>query len=162
MIKPWHLGPLVAAAALAASGYWWQAKKETWNPPPERKPDLPVLESMPQPVRVIAKDAVGRPLLWTSRRPVEKEEKKSSLEQELMQSRLTAVLESGKERVALLQRQDGSQLKITTETKPWRIESFDGRKAVFVSDGDRRVERPLEAGAAQPKGATPPARTRRL
>ncbi|MEZ5718454.1 MAG: hypothetical protein R3E55_08370 [Burkholderiaceae bacterium] len=48
--------------------------------------------------------------------------------------------------MAILQRPDGSPLKITTESTPWRIESFDGRKAVFVSADAQRIERPLEAG----------------
>ncbi|MBS0392342.1 MAG: hypothetical protein JSS19_15930 [Proteobacteria bacterium] len=75
------------------------------------------------------------------------------MEQEINQSRLTAVFESGRQRIALLQRPDGSPLKLTSDTKPWRLESFDGRKALFVSeDGAQRVERPLEAG---PKGPAP-------
>ncbi|MBL7088008.1 MAG: hypothetical protein ISS20_04270 [Acidovorax sp.] len=65
----------------------------------------------------------------------------------MTQSRLTAVLESGGERVAILQRADGSTLKITAVTQPWRIVSFDGRKAVFASADEGQVERPLEAGS---------------
>lgn len=148
MIKSWYLGPVLGAAALIASAYWWHAEKEWWSPPSARRPDLPKVEPMPEAVRVRAKQAVERPLLWTSRRPVAVDEKKSSLVTELMQSRLTAVLESGKDRVAILQRADGTTLKITGETKPWRVESFDGRKALFVSADDQRVERPLEAGSA--------------
>lgn len=146
MIKSWYLGPVLGAAALIASAYWWHTEKEWWSPPPARRPDLPKVEPMPEAIRVRAKQAVERPLLWTSRRPVAVDEKKSSLVTELMQSRLTAVLESGKDRVAILQRADGTTLKITGETKPWRVESFDGRKALFVSADDQRVERPLEAG----------------
>ncbi|MBV7428772.1 hypothetical protein KW843_00725 [Acidovorax sp. sif1233] len=73
----------------------------------------------------------------------------------MTQSRLTAVLESGLQRVAILQRADGTTLKITGETKPWRIESFDGRNAVFLSADDQRVERPLEAGSAAAPKAGP-------
>lgn len=153
MIKPWYLVPLVGGAALAASAYWWQAEKDRWTPPPARKPDLPKVEPMPAAVKIRAKQAVERPLLWTSRRPVAVEEKKTSIVTELMQSRLTAVFESGAERVAILQRPDGSTLKITGETKPWRIESFNGRKAFFISADDQRVERPLEAGAVPPPAA---------
>ncbi|WP_255577456.1 MULTISPECIES: hypothetical protein [unclassified Acidovorax] len=110
---------------------------------------------MPPVIKVRAKQAVERPLLWASRRPVAVEEKKTSLVTELLQARLTAVFESGKERVAILQRPDGSTLKITGETKPWRVESFDGRKALFVSADDQRVERPLEAGSAAAVKAGP-------
>lgn len=157
MIRYWLLGPAIAVAALAASAYWWTAEKDRWNPPPARKPDLPVVEPMPQPPQLGSRQALEHPLLWVSRRPIpvatEAEDKKVSQARELMQSRLTAVLESGANRVAILQRADGSILKITTETKPWRIESFDGRKAQFVSADDARVERPLEAGARQEAGA---------
>lgn len=150
MIKSWYLAPVLGIVAVAASAYWWDAEKERWTPPPPRKPDLPKVEPMPSVVRIRARQAVERPLLWTSRRPVAVDEKKSSMVNELMQSRLTAVLESGKDRVAILQRADGSTLKITGETKPWRVESFDGRKAFFVSADNQRVERPLEAGSAAP------------
>lgn len=147
MLKPWYLGPVLAVAALAASAYWWQAEKDRWTPPEARRPDLPKVESLPQSVPVRARQAVERPLFWVSRRPLDVDDKKGSLARELTQSRLTAVLESGGQRVAILQRADGSTLKITTETQPWRIVSFDGRKATFVSADDGRVERSLEAGS---------------
>jgi len=147
MIKPWYIFPVLAASALAASVYWWQAEKDRWTPPVARKPDLPKVEPLPQHASVRARQAIERPVFWTSRRPVEVDDKKNSLARELNQSRLTAVFESGRERVAILQRVDGSTLKITTETKPWRIESFDGRRATFVSADDGRVVRPLEAGS---------------
>jgi hypothetical protein len=148
MIKSWYLAPVVAALAVVASAYWWQAEKSRWSPPPPRKPDLPRVEAMPAAPRIRAMQAVERPLFWAARRPVAVDEKKSNLVSELMQSRLTAVFESGGDRVAILQKVDGTTLKITNETKPWRIDSFDGRKALFVSADDQRVERPLEAGAA--------------
>lgn len=146
MIKPWYLLPVLAASAVAASAYWWQAEKDRWMPPAALQPDLPKVEPLPEHARVRARQAVERPVFWASRRPVEVDDKKNSLARELTQSRLTAVFESGRERVAILQRADGSTLKITTDTKPWRIEAFDGRKATFVSTDDGRVERPLEAG----------------
>ena len=148
MIKSWYLAPVLGNVVVAASAYWWDAEKERWMPPPPRKPDLPTVEPMPNVVRIRARQAVERPLLWTSRRPVAVDEKKSSMVNELMQARLTAVFESGKERIAVLQRADGTTLKITGETNPWRVESFDGRTALFVSADNQRVERPLEAGAA--------------
>lgn len=156
MIKPWYMLPVLAAAALAASAYWWQAEKDRWVPPHALKPDLPKVEPLAQHPSVRARQAVERPVFWASRRPVEVDDKKNSLARELTQSRLTAVFESGRERVAILQRADGSTLKITTDTKPWRIEAFDGRKAIFVSADDGRVERPLEAGAPPAAARTPP------
>ena len=125
MIKPWYLAPLLAAAALVASAYWWQAEKDRWVPPKERRPDLPKVEPMPQSVPMRARQALERPVLWVSRRPLDVDDKKGSVARELTQSRLTAVLESGGERVAILQRADGSTLKITAATQPWRIVSFD-------------------------------------
>lgn len=146
MIKPWHFVPVLAAAALAASGYWWLAEKDRWIPPPPRKPDLPKVEPLQPHARVSARQALEKPLFWSSRRPIAVEEKKQSQSNELMQARLTAVLESGRESVAILQRPDGSTLKITAQSSPWRIDSFDGRKATFVSADNERVERPLEPG----------------
>lgn len=146
MIKPWYLLPVLAVSAVAASAYWWQAEKDRWMPPTALKPDLPKVEPLPKHAPIRARQAVERPVFWSSRRPVEVDDKKNNLARELNQSRLTAVFESGRERVAILQRADGSTLKITADTKPWRIEAFDGRKATFVSADDGRVERPLEAG----------------
>ncbi|MFT3813729.1 MAG: hypothetical protein QM740_10150 [Acidovorax sp.] len=151
-LKPWHIAPVLAVAAVAAAIGWWQMQKDRWSPPPALKPDLPQIEPMPAPAPFTAKQALARPLLWTSRRPSPVDEKKDGMAQEITQSRLTAVLESGRERVAVLQRANGTTLKVTTETAPWRIQSFDGRKAVFVS-GSQSVEKPLEAGKqAPPKG----------
>jgi len=161
MIRPWHLGPLLATAALAGSAYWWHTQKDAWTPPPARLPDLPKVEAMPAPVPAIAKQALERPLLWSSRRLAETGDKKSGMAQELAQARLMAVLESGKERVAVLQRKEGGTMKITAETKPWRLESFDGRKAVFLSADEQRVERPLEPGNPPPAPGGP-ARPRTL
>lgn len=144
MIKPWFLAPVVTVVALAASVFWWQSEKDRWTPPPARRPELPTVATIPQPARVVAKQALELPLFWSSRRPVEVDDKKGGLAKELMQSRLTAVLESGKDRIAILQRADGTALKITNATKPWRVESFDGRKAIFLSAGDQRVEKLLE------------------
>lgn len=155
MIKPWHLAPMLAIVALTTSAYWWKDGKGAWNPPPARVPELPQAEAMPGPAPLKATHALERPLLWSSRRVVESGDKKSGMAQELMQSRLMAVFESGQERVAVLQRKDGATMKITAETSPWRLESFDGRKARFVSSDAQQVERPLEAGSSVPAKGQP-------
>ncbi|NCU67433.1 hypothetical protein GWK50_16545 [Acidovorax sp. 210-6] len=72
-----------------------------------------------------------------------------------MQSRLMAVFESGKERVAVLQRKDGSVFKISVASEPWKLQSFDGRKAYFVAADGQRAERPLEPGNPPPAKANP-------
>lgn len=150
--KPWLLAPVLAALALGVSGYWWHTQRATWSPPPARTPDLPVFEPIPGARAAVIRHAQERPVLWVSRRPPQVDEKKKDEAADaLSQSRLMAVVESGSQRVAMLQQPDGSKLKITTETKPWRIESFDGRKAQFVSADGRRIERLLEAGAPPPK-----------
>lgn len=162
MIKPWFFAPLVALIAVIVSGLWWQSEKDRWKPPPARKPDLPSVAAMPPPMPVLAKQALESPLFWASRRPVEVDDKKGGLAKELTEARLTAVLESGTQRVAILLRADGTTLKINNETKPWRLDSFDGRKAVFFAQGDQRVEKQLEvlAPAAATSADRGPARAR--
>lgn len=147
MIRIWWFVPAFAIAALAVSTYWWHIEKDAWQPPNAKLPDLPSVAVLPVRAMPMTTQSLERPLFWTSRRPDLVGEKKSGLSQELEQSRLMAVLESGAERVALLKRVDGSVMKVNTTSSPWRLESFDGRKAVFVSLDSVRVDRPLEAGA---------------
>lgn len=156
MIKPWYVLPLALVSAIAVSALWWQNEKDRWVPPQPLKPDLPKVEPLPQHERALAKQALAQPVFWASRRAVDVDDKRSNLAQELAQSRLSAVFESGRERVAILQRPDGSTLKLTTETKPWRIESFDGRSATFVSADDGQVTRPLEPGNPPAAKTAPP------
>ncbi|MBS0506422.1 MAG: hypothetical protein JSR53_03460 [Proteobacteria bacterium] len=92
--------------------------------------------------------------MWTSRRPVESKAQNQQ-EQELAQARLLAVVESGGSRIALLQRANGTPMKLTSETKPWRLLSFNGRQAQFLSDDGRRVDLQLEYA---PPAAQPPRR----
>lgn len=149
MIRPWHFIILLAAACLGASAFWWQTKNDAWNPPPPLLPELPQAVALPLPVAVAAPQARARPLLWSSRRPVEVkiDKAKSDQQRDMSQSRLLAVLETGGERVALLRRQDGAAVKLTAQTRPWRVESFDGRLAVFSSGDGQRVELALERSA---------------
>ena len=153
MIKPWHLGPVLAAAALGASAYWWHIHKNDWSAPAARKPDLPQYSPIEQPTAPATAQTLARPVMWTTRRPIElkAQSQKNQLEQELAQSRLLAVLESGGSRIALLRRANGTPMKLTADTQPWRLQSFDGRRAQFLSDDNQRVDLPLEYGpAAQP------------
>ena len=156
MKKPWIVVPMLAAAALVASAYWWKTHQNDWSPPLPRQPDLPQYIPMASPSSVSTVQALARPLLWTNRRPVESknESQKNQQELELAQSRLLAVLESGGDRIALLQHANGTLLKLTSESKPWRLESFDGRRAIFFSDEAKRSELFLEY-------ATPPASQQR-
>lgn len=154
MTKPWQLAPGLALAALAVSGWWWQTGKDAWQAPSARQPELPAVTELAPPPVFRSQQALERPLLWTSRRPTGTGDPKGGFAQELMESRLTAVFASGKSQLAVLQRKDGSSLKLGTDSKPWRIESFDGRKAVFVSADQQRVERLLEhVPGSEPKPA---------
>lgn len=159
MTKPWQVAPLLAVAALAASAWWWQTGKNAWRAPPARMPELPAVAELPSQPVFHAQEALKRPLLWMSRRPISVGDPKGGFAKDLMESRLTAVFASGKDKLAILQRKDGSILKLSTDSKPWRIESFDGRKAVFMSVDQQRVERPLEhAASPEPKPGQPQGR----
>ena len=71
MKKPWIVVPMLAAAALVASAYWWKTHQNDWSPPLPRQPDLPQYIPMASPSSVSTVQALARPLLWTNRRPVE-------------------------------------------------------------------------------------------
>lgn len=76
MIKPWYMVPVLAAVALAGSAAWWHAKKDQWHAPAPRIPDLPRFEVLPSPSSAMAKQALERPLFWTSRKPADSGDKK--------------------------------------------------------------------------------------
>lgn len=154
MMRLWFMAPVLAGVAVAGNVYWWQLNRDAWQPPIARLPDIPNIAPMPQRVDAGAQQALQRPLLWTSRRPIPVNDKRAGIAQELQQSRLMAVLESGDEHVALLRRNDGSVMKITAISNPWKLDSFDGRRAVFISPDGQRVDRPLEPGTAAPTGAS--------
>ena len=150
MMRLWPIIPMLAGIAVASNVYWWQLKRDAWQPPAAKVPDIPSIAPMPPRVEVGTLQALQRPLLWTSRRPIPVNDKKSGVVQELQQSRLMAVLESGNERVAILRRSDGSVMKITATSDLWKLEAFDGRRAIFVSPEGQRVDRPLEPGSPAP------------
>lgn len=153
MIRLWHFAPVLAGIAIAGNVAWWDMKRDAWEPPVAKVPDVPDIAPMPSRSPALVTQALQRPLLWTSRRPIPVNDKKAGIAQELLQSRLMAVLESGNERVAILRRADGSVLKITAVSDPWKLEAFDGRRAIFVSPEGQRVNRPLEPGNPVPAGA---------
>lgn len=155
IFRSWLAAPVLAAISVAACAYWWGQERDLWNPPSALKPDLPKTESLAPFATVHAKQADARPVFWSARRPVEKDEKKDSATNELMTARLSAVFESGGARIALLQRADGSPMKVTGNSSPWRIQSFDGRRGVFLSSDGRQVDRPLEAGSAPTAAVVP-------
>ena len=161
MMRPWLFVPWLALAAVVASVGAWQVRKDHWQPPSPHAPELPELAALPSVEPVSMTQALAHPVLWAARQPVEQGGGKAEPEPELAQARLLAVVSAGKEQIALLTAKDGSSLKLTSQTSPWKLERFDGRTAVFVSTAGKRVQRPLERQAAPPPtlpSAQPPAR----
>lgn len=154
MIRWWPIAPVLAGVAIAGNIAWWDMKRDAWQPPMARVPTIPDIAPMPPRIPTGSLLALQRPLLWTSRRPIPVNDKKAGIAQELQQSRLMAVLESGSERVAILRRNDGSVMKITAISIPWRLEAFDGRRAIFVTSDGLQVDRPLEPGNLAPTGVS--------
>ena len=162
MRRTWTLLLALAAMALLAALAWWLLGRSAWRPPSPIKPALPEIAAVERTAGSHGKSALQAPLFWSSRTPVEvgeAEKKESAAEAELSQLRLMAVLESGGQRVALLQRPDRSVLKLDSAQPEgeWRLESFDGLVAVFVSGAGQRVERPLERASSAPPGRPAPA-----
>jgi hypothetical protein len=145
MIKPWHLVPFLAAAALAGAATWWDTSKEEWTPPPARLPEIPPIKAIPLPAPINATAARERPVLWSSRRVRKVVTKDASQLEDLGQSRLLSVVQSGSTLIALLRRKDGSLLKLTQDSAPWRVESCDGLIARFVSTDGQNVSLQLQA-----------------
>ena len=150
----------VAVVAVLVGIAWWVVGRSAWQPPAPVRPALPEI-AQTEPVSAAGgKAALEAPLFWTSRAPVESGEVKVEVapESEMSRMRLMAVLESGGQRVALLQRPDRSVLKLDSaeSSQDWRLESFDGVTAVFVSRDGQRVERSLEK---TPGSATAPPRS---
>lgn len=159
MKRTWGFLLILAALALVASAAWWLFARSGWRPPTPIKPALPDIAVMTGFDAPQGRVAYEHPLMWSSRAPVEVAEAtpEAAPESEIAQLRLMAVLESGGQRVALLQRPDRSVLKIDSAYPEgdWRLDTFDGLVAVFISGAGQRVERPLERAAA----ATAPARS---
>ena len=146
---------LLAVAIVLASVLVWLRQRNAWQPPPPLKPELPLAMELPALANPPLAAALAQPLFWPSRRPnpVAPAAGKGPKD-ELDDAQLTAVLQAGPHRIALLRQKDGSPLKVSDNSRPWRIESFDGRKAIFVSNRGQRAERLLEAtGAAGAVGA---------
>ena len=159
MRRIWGLLLALALFAVAIGGAWWLLARASWRPPASIKPALPEIAAMSGFEMPQGRHALERPILWSSRAPVEAAEAtpEAAPESEIAQLRLMAVLESGGQRVALLQRPDRSVLKLNSAAPEgdWRLDSFDGLVAVFVSGTGQRVERPLERTGATPAAARP-------
>ena len=159
MKRLWTLLFALAVLALTAGVLWWLLGRSTWRPPAPMRPSIPEVAPLPVVSGAQGTNARLKPLFWSSRSPVEVSEAAPNPDvaiSEMSQMRLMAVIESGGQRVALLQRPDRSILKIDSALPEgeWRLESFDGAVAILVSAGGERVERPLDQ-APKPTGGLP-------
>ncbi|MEW6694984.1 MAG: hypothetical protein AB1371_08570 [Pseudomonadota bacterium] len=141
----WLVVLALVAACTGAAARWWERDHAWWKPPAPLRPEVPSVPTLPEPVQASTAAAIERPLLWSTRRPPRARTQEDRLLEELNQSRLIAVVQSGEQRVALLRTPSGGLVKYGNQTRPWRLESFDGRQAVFVTDEGQRAARPLEA-----------------
>ena len=143
-MKFWLTVLAVVVACTGAAAWWWDRDHDLWRPPAPNRPEVPTVQPLPEPAPVPVAAAIERPLLWSSRRPPRAPAPEDRLIDELNQSRLLAVLQSGEQRIALLRAPDGRLVKYGSQSQPWRLESFDGRQASFVTDEGQRTSRPLE------------------
>ena len=159
---------VVGAVAVVIGIAGWLLGRARWQPPAPVKPALPEIAVVQASPTALGQHALKSPLFWSSRAPVEAGEasaEPAAAESEMAQLRLMAVLESGGQRVALLQRPDRTVLKLDSAQPEgeWRLESFDGLVAVLVSTKGQRVERVLErtnaAPVAQPGQKAPSVRS---
>lgn len=158
MIRPWQALSWLALLALVATAWVWQARSGDWQPPAPLPPELPDIATLPQAEQAAMAQSLARPVLWAARRPVASGADKGEAKSELEQARLMAVVAAGKDEIALLSAPSGKTLKITAATRPWRLESFDGRTAVFTSAADgKRIERSLEQVSPAPPAPGAPA-----
>lgn len=140
MIRYWLLVPLFAFSTFAGSVYWWwSVRGDWWVPPPARLPDVPSANVINPPSTLPPTAALDRPLLWSSRRykspPTQQD---ARLADEMAQARLLSVVQSGLTIIAVIRKKDGTVMRYTQNSEPWRIHSFDGRTATMVAaDGQQ-------------------------
>lgn len=143
-MKFWLAVLTLVTACAGAAAWWWDRDHDLWRPPAPNRPEVSAVQPLPAPASAPVAAAIERPLLWSSRRPPRARTPEDRLVEELNQSRLLAVLQSGEQRIALLRAPDGRLVKYGSQGRPWRLESFDGRQASFVTEEGQRASRPLE------------------
>lgn len=153
MTRSYRIVFALALVSVGASGYWWWSERTRWSPPLPKLPALPEVAKLEAAPRHELAHSLARPLFWSSRKPVAANADGGAdapqPENEITTSRLTAVLEMGDHKIALLQKADGTIIKLGTQEGeyPWRLASFDGRTALFLSRSGEKVERLLERTA---------------
>jgi len=158
-MKFWMAILLTIGGCAGSAAYWWDRDHALWQPPAALRPDVAGIQPLPQSAPVTATESVARPPLWATRRPPRARTQEDRLLEELNQSYLLAVVQSGPRSVALLRAPDGRLVRYDDQSRPWRLESFNGRQGVFVTPEGKRVTRPLQPPpAAAPSRAPAPRR----
>ena len=138
---------LLLAASIGYGQHWWFRDHALWSPPAPKLPAVDAVQPLPSDAGVSIAAAIARPILWSSRRPpvpvIRKQDDR--IVDEMNKSSLLAVLQSGDQRIALLRAPDGRLVKYSNQTQPWRLESFDGRQASFVTAEGQHATRALQS-----------------
>ena len=146
MMKLWLLWPMLALSSLIGSAVWWDAERDIWVPPAPLVPDISRVADMPSLPVVQVHVSRERPVFWSSRSVPKVIVKDTRQVDELSQARLLSVVQSGAKQIALLRKKDGSLVKFTNETEPWRLVTFDGRLATFMGVDGQSLDIPLVSG----------------
>lgn len=144
-MKFWAFTALVLAACIGYGQYWWFRDHALWVPPPTKLPAVDPVQPLPADAGASISAAMERPILWSTRRPPVIKKQDDRVVDEINKSSLLAVLQSGPQQIALLRAPDGRLIKYSSQTQPWRLESFDGRQASFVTAEGQRATRALQS-----------------
>lgn len=144
-MKFWLLTGFLFAACAGYGQYWWFRDHALWSPPPPKLPLVDTIQPLSPSVGVPIVVALERPILWSSRRPSLTRKRDDRVVDEINESSLLAVLQSGGQRIALLRAPDGRLIKYGNQTQPWRLESFDGHQASFVTAEGQHATRALQS-----------------
>jgi hypothetical protein len=129
----WILIGLLLAGLAGYGQYWWFRDHALWSPPPAKLPAVNPVQPLSADAALSIAAALERPVLWSSRRPPVIRKQDDRVVDEINKSLLLAVLQSGDQLIALLRAPNGRLLKYSSQSQPWRLESFDGRQASFVT-----------------------------
>lgn len=150
MYKPWLIW--IGAVLVCASGLfgWWQQAQGLWVPPAPKAPDIGAVQKIDGWPAQPLLGAQDRPPFWPTRkpRPVVQPNVGGGYD-ELANAALMTVMHTRGHFIALLRRQDGTVLKLGSDSTPWRIDSFDGRVAAFSSAEGQTLSKPLELKRAR-------------
>ena len=145
MMRPWLLFPILAMFALAGALIWFDSEKDHWTPPPAKAPDLPVVPTMQPPPLSLAQDAHQRPMLWSSRAIKKVKSSSDPQIEDLGKAKLVSIIQTPSQVVALIRRVNGTMLKLTQDTSPWKIESHDPKLVTLLATDGQTISLRLES-----------------